>query len=75
MYIKKIVVAIAVLGLVAVGGFSYYICQTIFGINTAFSSNQKVVLIPTNSDYPAVLDSLKPLIKDLNSFNIVAEKK
>ena len=35
MYIKKIVVAIAVLGLVAVGGFSYYIYQTIFGINTA----------------------------------------
>lgn len=75
MYIKKIVVAIAVLGLVAVGGFSYYIYQTIFGINTDFSSSQKVVLIPTNSDYPAVLDSLKPLIKDLNSFNIVAEKK
>ncbi|SFC64829.1 UPF0755 protein [Zunongwangia mangrovi] len=75
MYIKKILVAIAILGLVAVGGFSYYIYQSIFGENTAFSSEEKVVLIPTNSAYPAVIDSLRPLIKDLNSFNIVAEKK
>ena len=75
MYIKKILVAIAILGLVAVGGFSYYIYQSIFGENTAFSSEEKVVLIPTSATYPAVIDSLRPLIKDLNSFNIVAEKK
>lgn len=75
MYIKKILVAVAILGLVGVGIFSYYIYESILGENTKFASEKEIVLIPTNADYRTVLDSLRPLVKDLSSFNIVAEKK
>lgn len=75
MYIKKIVAAIALLGVVALGFFSYYIYETIFGENTKFPDSEAVVLIPTNADYRSVIDSLRPLVDDIQSFNIVAEKK
>ena len=75
MYIKKILIAIAVLGLIALSVFSYYIYTSIFSSNTSFSEDQAVVYIPSNSEYAAVLDSLKPFVKDLESFNAVASKK
>ncbi|APG58965.1 endolytic transglycosylase MltG [Christiangramia salexigens] len=75
MYIKKIIVAIAVLGLIALGFFSYYVYENIFSSNTQFEKNQEVVYIPTGADFKQVSDSLSPLLKDMWSFKIVAEKK
>ncbi|WP_373058683.1 endolytic transglycosylase MltG [Zunongwangia sp. H14] len=75
MYIKKILAAVALIGIVALGYFSYHIYQSIFGPNTAFSKNQAVVYVPTGANYQTLLDSLQPLIKDVNSFDIVAQKK
>ncbi|MFD1096559.1 endolytic transglycosylase MltG [Salegentibacter chungangensis] len=75
MYIKKILVAVALLGIIALSIFSYYIYTSIFSANTAFSEEQAVVLVPTGADYQMVLDSIRPLVDDLESFNIVAQKK
>lgn len=75
MYIKKIVIAITILGVIGLGIFGYYIYNSIFTSNTAFDSDEKVVFIPSNSNYQTVLDSLRPLLKDVESFNLVAQKK
>lgn len=75
MYIKKIVIAITILGLIALGIFGYYVYNSIFTANTSFDSKEEVIYIPTGANYQTVLDSLSPLIKDIKSFSLVAEKK
>ncbi len=75
MYIKKILLAIALLGLIVLGGFSYYIYDVIFSPNTAFSEEQVDVYIPTNATYAQVREQLQPLLKDPSDFDQVAGKK
>ena len=75
MYIKRILLAIALFGLLGLGIFSYYIYRVIFSPNTAFSENTAVVFIPTNATYAQVRDSLQPLLEDIEDFDVVAQKK
>ncbi len=75
MYIKKIIVAIAILGTIAFGIFGYYIYNSIFSSNTNFETKEKVVYIPSDATFSTVMDSLQPLLKDPESFRLVAEKK
>ncbi len=75
MYIKKILIVIALLGLVVLGVFSYNIYNYIFSPNTSFKNNTSTVYIPTGASYATVIDSLKPLLKDLSAFDVVAQKK
>lgn len=75
MYIKKILWIISIAGLVALGIFSYSIYNSIFSPNTKFNSNTATVYIPTGATYRTAIDSLKPLIDDLSSFDAVAQKK
>ncbi|MBK5191638.1 MAG: endolytic transglycosylase MltG [Flavobacteriaceae bacterium] len=74
MYIKKILLIIALLGLVALGIFSYIIYNNIFSPNTVFEDETTAVFIPTGANYERVLDSLKPILKDLDAFDLVAQK-
>ncbi|HZJ35009.1 MAG TPA: endolytic transglycosylase MltG [Gillisia sp.] len=74
MYIKKILLIIALLGLVALGIFSYIIYNNIFSPNTVFEGETTAVFIPTGANYERVLDSLKPILKNLDAFNLVAQK-
>lgn len=75
MYIKKILLAIAILGLVVLGFFSWQIYNSIFDPNTSFEGETAVIYVPTGADYSLVKDSLTPLVKDLASFDLVAGKK
>ncbi|QED36368.1 endolytic transglycosylase MltG [Antarcticibacterium arcticum] len=75
MYIKKILILIAVLGLAALGYFSYKIYNNIFNANTVFDSENVTIYIPTGATYSQVRDSLRPYLKDLASFDDVAQKK
>ncbi|TBW26736.1 endolytic transglycosylase MltG [Gramella sp. KN1008] len=75
MYIRKILIAIAILGVIALGIFSYYVYNSIFSSNTAFDSKQETLYIPTGANFQTVMDSLSPLLKDTESFRLVAEKK
>jgi UPF0755 protein len=74
MYIKKILLITALLGLVALGIFSYIIYNKIFSPNTVFEDETTTVFIPTGANYESLLDSLKPKLKDLNAFDLVAQK-
>ncbi len=67
--------AIAVLGAIGLGIFSYYIYNSIFSSNTSFKESSEVVYIPTGANFETLIDSLRPLLKDLETFSIVARKK
>lgn len=75
MYIKKIILAVAILGLIGAGIFSYYIYNSIFTSNIKLDNSERVVYIPTGATFQSVLDTLKPYLKDEQSFKLVAEKK
>ncbi|SHI53844.1 UPF0755 protein [Mesonia phycicola] len=75
MYIKKILVIISLLGIVGLGVFSYFVYNSIFTANTNFSSDTQEVFVPTNAEYAEVIEQLKPLVKDISSFDAIARKK
>lgn len=75
MYIKKILIIIALLGIIVLGYFSYKIYTSIFTPNTDFETENVTVFIPTGAPYSAVRDSLKPYLKNLSAFDAVAQKK
>lgn len=75
MYIKKILLIIALLGLVGLAGFSWYIYDVIFSPNTAFSEETVDIYVPTGSTYTEVRSLLMPYLENQEEFDIVAQKK
>lgn len=75
MYIKKILVAIALLGLVVAAYFAYFVYNTMFVDNTAFNNEEAFVYIPTNATYEDVREILFPLIKNMDTFDALANRK
>ncbi|WP_394748523.1 endolytic transglycosylase MltG [Spongiimicrobium salis] len=75
MYIKKIIVTIVLLTLIGGGIFSYYVYTSVLSPNTAFNNKTATVFIPTGAQFSEVQEVLEPLLKDMGSFESVAEKK
>lgn len=75
MYIRKILVIIALLGIIGLAGFSWYIYNVIFSPNTAFAEETVDVYVPTGATYSEVRTLLQPYVKDQEEFDIVAQKK
>ena len=75
MYIKKILWAVALIGLVISGIVAYYIYGAMFQPNTAFNNETAYVYVPTNSNYAEVRSQLKPLLKDIDAFDALAHQK
>mgnify|MGYP000069937708 FL=1 len=75
MYIKKILIAASVVGLLVLGGVSIYIYSVIFSPNTAFDSESKSVYVSTGSSLQEVVNQLHPYLKDTDDFITVAKKK
>ncbi|WP_298427866.1 endolytic transglycosylase MltG [uncultured Kordia sp.] len=73
-YIKKILVVIAVLGLVFCGIKVYGITQTFSGPNTVFNNEEAYIYIPSKKDEHILKDELFPLLKDEESFKQVASR-
>jgi UPF0755 protein len=74
-YIKKIIVTILLLGVVAMAVFSWFIYQTIFSPNTSFNNEEAHVYISSDASFNEVLQDLEPLLQDISSFETVAVKK
>lgn len=75
MYIKKILLTIALLGVVGGGVFVYRVYNAIFTDNTAFDNSEAYVYIATDDNFRSVMEQLAPLLKDPESFAVIAEKK
>lgn len=75
MYIKKILWAVAFIGLIAAAIFAYYIYGAMLKPNTAFSNEKAFIYVPTDASYNDVRSQLEPLILDIDSFDALAEQK
>lgn len=74
-YIRHILTAIALLGLIGMAIFSYYIYQTLLAPNTAFEEPQAFVHIKSDDTYKEVYQQLDSLLKDPEKFDAAARKK
>lgn len=75
MYIKKLLIAASIIGLVVLGAISIYIYSVIFSPNTSFESETQSVFISTGSELQQVVDQLHPFLEDTDDFITVAQKK
>ena len=67
--------ATALLGLVICGFIAYNIYTAIFSPNTTFENDKAYVFIPSSSNINEVVKQLEPLLKDVNTFLSVADRK
>jgi len=75
MYIKRILLAIAIIGLLVAGAFAYMVYTVFFTPNTVFNNTQAFVYIPTNASFSEVKNNLAPLLLDTDAFESAAERK
>ncbi|GGD37087.1 endolytic transglycosylase MltG [Muriicola marianensis] len=75
MYIKRIVLAILLLGILGGGIFVYHVYTTFFSPNTAFENKEAYVYIPSDADMIELQQLLQPLLRDVDAFRAVADRK
>lgn len=75
MYIKKILLFIVLLGLVAGGIFAYMVYGVIFTPNTKFNNTEAHIFIASDANFDDVKESLLPLLEDIDSFEQIAQRK
>ncbi len=75
MYLKKVLWATALLGLLICGFIAYQIYTAIFGPNTQFNNEEAYVYIPTDATFNDVKTLVEPLLKNLSTFESVAKRK
>jgi len=75
MYLKKILWAISILGLVVASVFFMRIYNIMFSSNTAFEENEIYVFIPEEATYQEALPYITPHLKNPQSFEIFAIKR
>lgn len=75
MYFKKILLAVALLGLIIVAYFAYYIYSVMLVPNTAFENNEAFIFVSTDATYQEVREDLTPLLKDIAAFDALAGRK
>lgn len=67
--------AIALIGLIAVAAFSYYVYSVMLKPNTAFNNEAAYIYVPTGATYHQVREQLEPLLSDIDNFDALAKQK
>jgi UPF0755 protein len=75
MYFKKILLGVALVGLVVIGYFSYYIYKAMLSPNTAFQNEEAYIYISSDASYNDVREDLEPLLEDISTFDALAKQK
>lgn len=75
MKLKHIILIVAIVGLAIGGYFVNNIYNMLFAPNTTFNNDKAFVLIPTNATFLDVKEQLTPLVKDIEAFEQVAQRK
>lgn len=75
MYIKKILLAILIIGLIAGGAFAFMVYNAVFAPNTKFINKEAFVFVRTGDDFNDVKAMLTPLLNNMSTFEKVAERK
>jgi UPF0755 protein len=72
---KKIVGILFLLVVIIAAGFGYFIYKKAFTDNTNFPEKEVYVKIPTGSSYEKVIEIIKPYVKVIKNFELVAQKR
>ena len=75
MNLKKIAIAVVMLGLVCIAYFSYFIYSIMLVPNTAFNSKEAFIYIRSGATYSEVRSDLEPLLLDVDKFDLLAQQK
>lgn len=75
MYIKKILLAIVVIGLFVGGFYVYKVYNAFFIPNTGFNNDEAFIYVPSDANFETVKAVLEPLLKDVNAFEAAAQRK
>ncbi|CAM4045342.1 endolytic transglycosylase MltG [Flavobacterium antarcticum] len=75
MNFKKILTYLSLAVVIGASVYGYLIYKNIFSANTTFSEKEVYVNIPTDSNYNDVIQIITPYIKDMELFQMTAEKK
>ena len=75
MYIRRILLAIVLIGLLAAGAFAYMVYNAFFTPNTAFNNDVAHIYIPSDATFEDVKEMVAPLLKDVSTFESVADRK
>lgn len=75
MYIKKILWAVALIGLLICGIIAYNIYGAMFSPNTAFNNEEAYIFVPSDASYNDVREQLEPLLIDIDGFDALAKQK
>ena len=75
MYIKKLLWAVALIGIVIAAYFAYFVYSAMFKPNTAFNNEIAYIYIPTNASYNEVRSQLDTLLIDIGKFDALAKQK
>ena len=75
MYFKKILLAVALIGLIIVAYFAYYVYSAMLVPNTKFNKNEAYIYVISNATYQDVREDLMPLLKDIETFDALATRK
>lgn len=75
MYIKKLLWAIALIGIVIAAYFAYFVYSAMFKPNTSFNYDEAYIYIPTNANYNEVRKQLDTLLIDIDKFDALARQK
>ncbi|HZW77979.1 MAG TPA: endolytic transglycosylase MltG [Flavobacteriaceae bacterium] len=68
-----IVILLMIVGFAVLGG--WYVYHLAFAPNTAFEDDEFHVYVKTGSSFEEVIEQVSPLIHEIHSFRIIAEKK
>lgn len=75
MYFKKILFAVAMIGLIIIGYFAYYVYSAMLIPNTAFNNDEAYIYISSHANYQEVREGLIPLLKNIKTFDALAARK
>ena len=75
MYFKKILLAVAILGLIIAAFFANFVYKAMFKANTAFNNEVAYIYISSNANYNEVREQLQPLLVDIDAFDALAQQK
>ena len=75
MNLKKIAIAVVMLGLVCIAYFSNFIYSVMLVPNTAFNFKEAYIYIRSGATYSEVRSDLEPLLLDVDKFDLLAQQK
>ncbi|MFS4468131.1 endolytic transglycosylase MltG [Maribacter sp. 2210JD10-5] len=75
MYIKRILLAIVIGGLLIGGVFAYMVYSAFFTPNTKFNNEEAFVYVTSNASFADVKVQLEPLLENLDTFESAADRK